>query len=158
MNAAQILAKYWATREYPVDPYIIAYENDIQIINNPNLKDKDIAGKIYKKDNGQVAIEVNPWQTPYRQRFTVAHELGHYFLGHDLSDGLNRVDTITNLSNPTDKIETQANSFAAELLMPREFIEHILYEQQISDIDKIADMLQVSRLALGYRLKNLGLI
>jgi hypothetical protein len=40
-----------------------------------------------------------------RQRFTVAHELGHAKLRHRV---------------PADKLEVEANSFAAELLLPRQ--------------------------------------
>lgn len=150
-----MLSKHWGSRSYPVDPYIIAYENNIEIRHNPELQGQSIAGKIYKQGD-RVIIEVNPWQTPYRQRFTIAHELGHYFLNHELNgDGLNRTDTVAMLSNPTDKVETQANDFAANLLMPREFIEGILYKLQISDLDQMANMLGVSKLALTYRLKNL---
>lgn len=153
MNADQVLKKYWGDKSYPVNPYNIAYQNNIEIRNNPFLKIENIAGKIYNQNN-RIIIEIDPWQTEYRQKFIVAHELGHYFLGHDF----NIIDTVEILENPIDKHEIDANKFAAGLLMPKQFIEHILYKLQISDISKIAEMLDVSKLALSSQLKSLNLI
>ena len=51
-----------------------------------------------------------------RQRFTVAHEIGHLVLGHV---GRGRVTTINREPSPQDsQEETQANQFAARLLAP----------------------------------------
>lgn len=157
MDASQVLSRYWSNKSYPVDPYIIAYENNIEIRLNPLLKNKNIAGKIYVEDE-QVIIEVDPWQTPYRQRFTIAHELGHFFLNHDINGGLNHIDTVDDLSDPANDLEIQANYFAVNLLMPKEFIEYILYKLQISDIAEMAKKLNVSRSALTYRLEKLRVI
>lgn len=157
MDASQVLSRYWSNKSYPVDPYIIAYENNIEIRLNPLLKNKNIAGKIYAEDK-QVIIEVDPWQTPYRQRFTIAHELGHFFLNHDINGGLNHIDTVDDLSDPANELEIQANYFAVNLLMPKEFIEYILYKLQISDIAEMAKKLNVSRSALTYRLEKLRVI
>lgn len=157
MDASQVLSRYWSNKSYPVDPYIIAYENNIEIRLNPLLKNKNIAGKIYVEDE-QVIIEVDSWQTPYRQRFTIAHELGHFFLNHDINGGLNHIDTVDDLSDPANDLEIQANYFAVNLLMPKEFIEYILYKLQISDIAEMAKKLNVSRSALTYRLEKLRVI
>lgn len=51
-----------------------------------------------------------------RQRFTVAHEIGHLALGHV---GRGRVTTINREPSPQDsQEETQANQFAVRLLAP----------------------------------------
>lgn len=50
-------------------------------------------------------IEVPEGDPKIRQRFTVAHELGHSTLRHRV---------------PADKLEVEANAFAAELLLPRQ--------------------------------------
>lgn len=59
------------------------------------------------------------WEGDGRARFTVAHELGHYFLhtGQPMARASSRVKT-----PPFRLSEPQANQFAAELLMPRGFI------------------------------------
>lgn len=160
MDASQVLSRYWSNKSYPVDPYIIAYENNIEIRLNPKL-DKEILGKIFVTEDNDNVIEINPWHTPYRQRFTVAHELGHFFLNHGINDVLHSkiiYDTLDGLSNPTDTKEIEANEFAGNLLMPKEFIEYILYKLQISDIAKMAKMLDVSKSALTFHLEKLGII
>src|SRR3712207_2497521 len=55
-----------------------------------------------------------------RQRFTLAHELGHVRCGHAPAVD---VDTIADLANRTDPLEVQANAFAAELLLPRAAVQ-----------------------------------
>jgi Zn-dependent peptidase ImmA (M78 family) len=61
-----------------------------------------------------------------RQRFTIGHELGHLTLhhGHDLIlerlVRLNFRDATSSTANDEEEIE--ANHFAAELLMPHDFL------------------------------------
>ncbi len=52
--------------------------------------------------------------TPQRCRFTLAHELGHILLGHELKEG--RYARTFNLTKPA--IETQSDIFASRLLAP----------------------------------------
>ncbi len=62
-----------------------------------------------------------------RKRFTLAHELGHYFLHKDKIDGIHQ-DTVLFRDSNEDKlgIEYAANDFASELLLPTEtFIQAI---------------------------------
>src|SRR5579859_6364604 len=49
----------------------------------------DIFGAIVRRE-GVVTIAVNPEQHPNRQRFTIAHEIGHYFCHY--SDTMEHVD------------------------------------------------------------------
>jgi Zn-dependent peptidase ImmA (M78 family) len=67
---------------------------------------------------------VNGSQAPVRQRFTLAHELGHAWCGHD---GHLEVDTVATISGATTSaLEIQANAFAAEFLLPRAAIQNLL--------------------------------
>ncbi len=68
-------------------------------------------------------IAVNRDKPPLRQRFSLAHELGHYALNHDY---LKRFGPDIDIDHPpedshptTGPFETQANDFAGELLVPR---------------------------------------
>ena len=125
-------------------------------------------------------IVVNERHPKVRQRFTVAHEIGHYDLhcGGRNSAGLfvDRADYFRDDDKqevyfrhhrfgPADyRMETEANAYAAGLLMPEKLLEQYL-EQNAGKIDlskpegakRVAQAFNVSRLAMGYRLSNLGL-
>lgn len=94
---------------------------------------------------------------PYvRKAFTVAHELGHYRLHHDLP---REVFYRMNLSDTDDKdgyLEQEANWFAASLLMPEAFVRQIWVVTR--DLPEVARRCAVSAVATRYRLKNLGCI
>lgn len=103
-----------------------------------------------------------------RQRFTAAHELGHAVLHGELLSRF-RADTNTTLresDEANDPKEREANRFAAELLMPVELIrsrERELREElkvptcpRFVLAYRLASELLVSREAMRYRLKQLG--
>lgn len=81
-------------------------------------------------------IAINANKPRLHQRFSLAHELGHYALNHDYlkSQGLGAVD-IDNPPganiHPTDNfIEQEANEFAGELLVPMQMLkEKYRYEK-----------------------------
>ena len=88
-----------------------------------------------------------------RMRFAAAHELGHYVLGHegDFFCPFNRYATL----------ESEANRFAAALLMPTAVVKTLWLK--LSDLtpaaklSALAERLAVSRQALGYRLRAVGI-
>jgi Zn-dependent peptidase ImmA (M78 family) len=100
-------------------------------------------------------ICVNSSDVPERQRFTIAHELGHFCLEHGSSL---RDTTMTNwfLVNPVH--ERLANEFAAELLMPAIAIKAMIEVRKIKDPVALREAFGVSSQALFFRLKNLGYI
>jgi Zn-dependent peptidase ImmA (M78 family) len=127
----------------------------------------DISGFLYRKDE-RAAIVVNRRQFPTRQRFTIAHELGHYFLDHKRDEiHVDRAFVLKfrNGSTPagSDPEEIHANAFAAELLMPENFLQAdlVAYERHgvIDDtaIQILADKYEVSIQALIIRLNTIGL-
>ncbi|WP_353649722.1 ImmA/IrrE family metallo-endopeptidase [Nakamurella sp. A5-74] len=105
--------------------------------------------------SGTFKINVPSYTSARRDRFTIAHELGHYFL-HYLNARPDEVRRkFTRLGrNPA---ETQANYFAAELVMPREqFREHFMQEN--GDLRRLARIFDVSQLSAQVRAESLGLI
>jgi len=90
-----------------------------------------------------------------RRRFTVAHEIGHFIL--HLANGLDREDTVGNFVIWNDSgEETEANTFAAELLMP-EFlmVSHSEgREPSLSLVDSLADKFRTSSLATAIQFTN----
>lgn len=62
-------------------------------------------------------IKVNRHEAKSRQRFTIAHEIGHYILHRDkIGHGI--TDTILYRSKLSSNLEVEANKFAANLIMP----------------------------------------
>jgi Zn-dependent peptidase ImmA (M78 family) len=100
---------------------------------------------------------VNGTQAAVRQRFTLAHELGHVWCAHD---GHLAVDSFATLSGKTTTPhEVQANAFAAELLIPRAALERLLPERRDPTLDEVvvlAARYGTSALMTLYRLKQTG--
>jgi len=96
------------------------------------------------------AIIVNKNEPITRRRFTIAHEIAHYLLHKDLI-GTGLSDSVLYRSGLSNKQEVEANKLAADLLMPYELIDKLI-DSGITNIDDIADKLNVSRSAIRIRL------
>lgn len=102
---------------------------------------------------GDFTIHLPPMTSFRRDRFTIAHELGHYFLHYRR----------LNLTGPADfgrgsrnRAETEANVFAASLLMPKDrFIK--IHRECGGDSEAIASKFGVSPLSVDVRCQVLGL-
>jgi Zn-dependent peptidase ImmA (M78 family) len=125
----------------------------------------DLSGMIYIKD-GVPIIGVNSLHHPHRQRFTIAHELGHLELHREMITSEVHVDKDFPVlmrdpksARGTEKVEIEANQFAAELLMPEALIKQALENEPFdidddSPIEELAKKFRVSRQALEYRIRT----
>ncbi|MDW9844122.1 ImmA/IrrE family metallo-endopeptidase [Sinorhizobium meliloti] len=125
----------------------------------------ELSGMAYIKD-GIAIIGLNSLHHPNRQRFSAAHELGHHELHAEILSGAVHVDKgfqvllrddVSSLGISEKEIE--ANAFAAELLMPSEFIAGALEKQGLDIEDEegvaaLAKKFRVSAAAMRYRLSN----
>lgn len=123
----------------------------------------ELSGFLLRRDNTTI-IGVNSLHARTRQRFTIAHELGHLLL-HNSTEHVDRAMSFyyrdQRSSRAEIKQEIEANQFAAELLMPRRMVDAVIPQS----VDLFADALlsdlasrfEVSVQALTYRLTNLGL-
>jgi len=125
------------------------------------------------KEEARTILGVNSAHAPTRQRFTIAHEIGHYVLAHKgeiFVDQTVRRQAVTirrddKSSLGTDSNEMDANAFAAELLMPEELLSTAVQKhlKKVEDIDPetlvscLAREFDVSPEAMQYRLTNLGM-
>ncbi len=102
-------------------------------------------------ENGIVTINAN--DDPRRKRFAVAHELGHWKMHRDskFSSICNDKDMMA--VNEEDSIETEANIFAAEVLMPRNLFFPICrsLEPGIASIKKLSSVFDTSFTATALR-------
>lgn len=134
----------------------------IRLDMNANLH-PEIVGQIERKD-GAYLISVQALDHPNRKRFTAAHELGHYLFHRDLlGDGIDdskmyRSENIGKYFNTNIKPrhETEANRFAAVVLMPKNMIleRHAALDGSLRDL---AREFSVSPAAMRIRLKTLAL-
>lgn len=90
-----------------------------------------------------------------RQRFTIAHELGHIVMPH-------RSDFYVCSSKRCKNklMERDANRFAAEILMPQPMVAELWkkYESNKENrIEAIAKIMKISTSALRIRIRELGL-
>lgn len=107
--------------------------------------------------NGGALIAVDSSPTVGHQRFTLAHEIGHYLLD-DQTQGL-VIDGSSHFAQE-DAVEVRANAFAYELLLPRSALLRILEGSEVTAA-RFASLLfhfNVSRSALRNRLRGLDLV
>ncbi|MPX98098.1 ImmA/IrrE family metallo-endopeptidase, partial [Salinivibrio sp. VYel6] len=118
-----------------------------------------LSGYAEVQADGTKLAYVNSRDSVNRQRFTLAHEIGHHVLGH-VTPGSGKMRDYPGSfsSNSIRWEEIEANNFAAELLMPEEAVKYMVYHQAMSSIEELARAFQVSEVAMHYRLTNLGII
>jgi Zn-dependent peptidase ImmA (M78 family) len=117
----------------------------------------ELAGACFRQNGGAVLwVNGSSTQSRPRQRFTLAHELGHAWCGHD---GALDIDTFTTVGRTTgNPYEIQANTFAAEFLVPRAGLEDVVQgAPTLEETVTIATHYGVSPIMVVYRFKQLGL-
>jgi Zn-dependent peptidase ImmA (M78 family) len=131
-------------------------------------------------EEGKGHIGFNSNHAPVRQRFTIAHEIGHFWL-HAKNRDLFSVDDNQKLfidNNDNFKVylrdsksesgennaEVEANRFAAAILMPKELVENEISKlsgldlSDEKDMARLAAIFKVSNQAMTIRLGTLGLL
>jgi Zn-dependent peptidase ImmA (M78 family) len=157
-DAEEVLNSVWlpfhAAEPIPVDPIQIARRLGVVVYRTHEL-DQNVSGALVKEPNTDPTILINAMDSRNRQRFTCAHELGHYihrsgteekeFSYIDLRDPV--------ASKGLDPDEIYANQFAACLLMPESFLKARKGAGPVA----LAALFNVSLEAMNLRLKNLHL-
>jgi len=163
--ADNLLAEH-GIQSVPVPVERIANSLSVQV--QRERAEDELSGFIFRAPNRQYAIiGVNALHPKTRQAFTIAHELGHFLL-HDHHDPVH-VDRKFPVrlrdeksSLGTDIEEREANLFAAELLMPVNFVEQDVKKIDSMDLEdestlkELAKRYGVSTQAMTIRLMNLG--
>src|SRR5579885_2910038 len=161
-EAAKLLERYGTS--VPVD--VLSIAKDCGLTVRKEDLEEEVSGMLVIRDDNAV-VGVNKNHHPNRQRFTAAHELGHYLLhgkaAHIFVDASPVFFRDEQSSEGTKTQEIVANTFAAELLMPEAALKEILSSKPVDiyDEDEMADLakrLKVSVQALTIRLAKLGLV
>ena len=101
---------------------------------------------------GKPVIAVNSSRPLCRRRFSVAHEIGHYLLGHN---SLSFSESGGGMIKRESRQERAANAFAAEFLMPKKLLAREAHKYSLRGL---ARRYLVSMQAMEIRLKELGLV
>lgn len=110
---------------------------------------------VMRRDQERADIFINGTEAHVRQRFTLAHEFGHYRLGHATV-----YDTAADIIG-RDPQELQANAFAGEFLIPRAAVDAWLEREgdpkvELETIVRMARHFGVSAEAAKIRLEKAG--
>ncbi len=165
LKAGEIFNKYkFSGGQFPVDVERIAHNNGI-VVRHAELPD-EISG-VFDTSSGKKIILVNSKHSFARQRFSIAHELGHYFLHYsEKNNNQVHIDKVryyrdNKSSLGTDEKEIEANIFASELLIPNEALRNVLssgrydiYDDE--DIHKLAEIFGVSSAAITVKIDKLA--
>ena len=123
----------------------MAIEMGVNIVRHPSL---DMAG-ILQSTHDAATIWVNGPDQPVRQRFTIAHEIGHLLL-----HGIGTQFRDHAFGPSSDWKENQANEFSASLLMPLWLLEPLVIGSRFTS-KELADVFDVSVAATDVQLKKL---
>lgn len=117
------------------------------------IETRDGGESLKVQDTGQFTIFLPHFTTEMRDRFTIAHELGHYFLHYRYAD----IDGPMSYDRGgRNRAETEANVFAATLLMPAEPFEE-KWKEHSGDVWRVAGYFGVSPAAARVRAEVLEL-
>lgn len=130
----------------------------------------DVSGLLVT-NKGTSFVCIHEDHHPKRQRFTIAHEIGHHVLRHQFQSGDHvHVDLGyfisqrgPRASTGLDPKEVEANQFAAALLMPeglvRREVAALAGKKPLLDshVEQLVTLFDVSEQAMTIRLSNLGI-
>jgi Zn-dependent peptidase ImmA (M78 family) len=117
---ARTLLKRHGIDAPPVDLRLLTQKEGLEYQEVDYFPD-DVDALIIRMD-GRTVAAVNGNQSPARRRFSLAHELAHFFLHEDrsvLEFGMSIDNGPSNAcEDPSSTYEVEANIFASELLIP----------------------------------------
>jgi len=141
--------------ELPVDVFAICkkeritlftYSQGMSFIESLNLSENVKDNDAFSVNNMIFYDDTKPTQ---RQRFSIAHELGHIFLHSDTSG---KATVYNREPSPTDSpIEAEANIFASRLLAPLSVIQFL----NLNSAKEISDFCDISYSAAKLRFARL---
>lgn len=155
--ARKIIQKHSLTIPFDLDNLVNQYAKVIY----KTIPINDVDGVCLNlKKPGKIPIVIVNQQSPrVRQRFTLAHELGHIIIPWHLGTFVDDIDFskgASSFDNQYENIEKEANRFASELLMPFEWIYSLFKDNPDPEflIFKVCHEWGVSEMAARIRVNN----
>ena len=136
-------------------PVVKGLGGDILFSDPLSESDSYGSGSIYMSQAGfEILLPLHTG--PLRDRFTVAHELGHFILHYLGTEYAKEGQAMVADRYGSGRVETEANWFAASFLMPKtEFVD--CWRMSDGDRDIVASVFRVSEAAARVRAQSLGL-
>jgi Zn-dependent peptidase ImmA (M78 family) len=143
-------------REYPVNIRAMAKALGL-VVHDVSMPD-NISG-ILVKVGRSFYIKVNNSHHENRRRFTIAHEIAHFVLHADLIISEVVDDAFYRSPQIASPLESRANAYAAELLMPRDLVigryDQLIRHGSHDIVSRMAQDFGVSQQAMSIRLSNI---
>lgn len=152
---ARKVIKDYKIKSAPVNIKIIVQGIGLKYV---ELDDPEYIDGVVMKIKETLVFILNKAKPLNRQRFTIAHELGHYFLKHDIRDFYDpesvrgeefQDECIENKKSPK---EIEADIFASELLVPYELLKQ--YKNDIKNIKLLSKTFLVSKDVMSIAVNN----
>ena len=132
----------------PVNPTAIAEDLGLKVFSSRfDEKNKGVSGFYDFHEN---AIFVNQDEAMTRQIFTVAHELGHYLMHQEYVKSQDYKVLFRTPDFYNDPYESEADAFAAHLLVPESMLRKYY---DIATISELSRLFGVSELVINKRVK-----
>lgn len=144
--------------DLPVDPFAIARTHDIVVQAKPDTE-SGVSGMLLRHGNAFGILYASDIPNEGFQRFSVAHELGHYFLDGHIdhvlpNDGVHASHAGFSSGDP---YEQEADNFAVGLLMPTKPFKKLMGQARIglADIESARETCKTSLTSTAIRYAEL---
>lgn len=150
LDAEEVRSATWASG-FPVDPERIATSLGIVVRRHP--LDDEVSGILRVEPDADPEIFVRESDSHLRQKFTIAHEIGHYV--ERTNSGEVDFNFMEQRGMEYDLHEFYADEFAGNLLMPTKEVQRLV-DEGYSAV-RMMKHFGLSLPAIRMRLKRLGL-
>lgn len=156
-NAAEVaerVVRDQSLTELPIDPMALARDQGITVLRKP-ARSPGVSGMLLRRGNTFGIIYAAHIDNIGFQNFSVAHELGHYYLPGHIDAVLSNHEIHESQAGfaSGDRYEIEADHFAATLLMPRALFRKAMstFGDGLAAIEKLAERCRTSLTATAIR-------
>lgn len=137
------VARHFTGKTACYNPFSLCTQLDIPVIIDKELNKE---GYLICSDGQKMIFVSSKVQNKHRQKFIIAHEVGHFLMHQNQMYACSNVSLSSNAKVNTSRQEREANAFATEFLAPVDELRSLLPNSslRLSDISVIADFFDIS--------------
>ena len=155
---AEAFLKEEGITSLPIDPFAIAASRGISVVAKPDTSE-GVSGMLLRHGDNFGILYATHIASDGFQRFSVAHELGHYLLDGHIDHLLTETDIHVSHAGfvSADHYELEADYFAAGLLMPKGLFKRAIGRREpgLTAIEAMANEFRTSLTATAIRYAEL---